>query len=45
MEVKVRLNDGNQLTGKVVKIDKSADLAIVKVEAVKRIYNIINSKN
>jgi S1-C subfamily serine protease len=35
MEVNVKLNDGQQLTGRVVKIDKSADLAIVKVESVK----------
>ena len=34
MYVNVKLNDGQQLIGKVVKIDKSADLAIVKVESV-----------
>lgn len=35
-DINVKLNDGRSFNGRVVKIDKSADLAIIKIDCVRK---------
>lgn len=38
-DINVKLNDGRSFNGRVIKIDKSADLAIIKIDCVRIYYS------